>query len=157
MTVRAWAVGTVALVAGCGSSASVEGGFTTSPRKEPAGAVTAKYRVSGCRDAADFPNPSPGTAVRVVRDRDGHSVLLESKEGSDTLVVKNDFPRDSRRIYQAVLERKSGRRTLREYRIPERGPGELVLARDFSVTDREGGFEATYHAAALTCALEPLP
>ena len=155
---RSLPLGLMMTLAAC-SSASMRGGKVVRHEEAPPGKLLAAFTVGECKDSSGSGVPGPMSIVRVIRSDDGRLMILELRE-HDALLVDNAIPDAGGHVFQAVLERKSGKRTLREYRIPPSGGemGELSLARAFEVKkETERGFLATYRAAALMCTLEYIP
>lgn len=144
----------VVAVFGC-SSPSMRGGRVVRHGAEPEGAPLSTFSVGQCRDRAGGEVPGPSSLVSVVKKDDGGLVLVESRE-PDALVVDNVIPHRDARVFQAVLRRDSGRRTLREYRLPAdlHSSGALSVVSVFQVEDTDSGFVGRYREAALVCALE---
>lgn len=144
----------IALV-GCGG-ASIQGGNLVMRGDEPRGNAIETYTVGECHDARGGRVPGPRSTVRVARGGDGRIFVVESRQ-RDSLVVDNVVTRGSDRIFQAVLKRKSGPRTLREYRVPVagRGAAALTVVRSFREHDEGDGFVVEYRTASMTCTLEP--
>lgn len=133
----------------------MSGGTLVAQGDEPSGARVSTLKTGECRDARGGRVPGPDAEVHVVRRRDQRLVVVEYRQG-DRLVVDNQAERAGERVFQAILERSSGVRTLREYRLPldGNGPGSLAVATSFRKRDQSEGFVAEYRAPAMTCPLE---
>jgi len=143
------------LSASC-SSPHVRGGAVVVRGEEPAGEVLGTFRIGSCSDARGSALSGPGGPVRVVRRKDDTLVLLEPRD-RDVLSVDNVRDDGQMHTFQVILERKSGSRTLREYRVPvdPTTQGTFTVAHDYQKRDAQKGFVATYSAPSMVCALLP--
>jgi hypothetical protein len=132
--------------------------------------VLARYRASGCVDAAGQPTRETRGTVWLVRGGDGVTRLVETVGGYDSLVVENSFVVGNERVYQlstnALPERffvgsASPRDDLLlDYRLPRGGGGDgrLGLVRAWREQRMDDGrVRAHFDHAALVCRLEPVP
>jgi hypothetical protein len=94
----------------------------------------------------------------LVQPVSGAPVLVEVRDGYDSVVVENSFAENQQRIFQLVAETDSGVVYLHDFRVPATGAGRGRMAATIrwrEVERSEGGFQAYPEAPLLTCTLAP--
>jgi hypothetical protein len=142
------------------SAARVAGGSLVRPGTEPHGEALGRWKMDDCRDARGAMLPRIDATVSLVGTRDGRVVLLEARQGFDTIVVRNAVAAESERVFQLALKSSSSEPFVREYRLPKAGagPGHFAIMKDVPAWQDHapgGGFVARRGTVALECALVP--
>ena len=167
---RAAALAVVASAVCACSAARIAGGTTVPSADAVTGDVLRTWTVADCRDAAGAPFSLGDDLVKLVRKSSGRLVLVDERPAYETLLVTNahgerhgrgavsaspsDSTGDGVRVFQLALKSASSAPYLREYRIPQRGPGRLVIVgKDWDSRDTADGFVAWYRKPAIACTL----
>jgi hypothetical protein len=145
-----------ALATACGGE-ELRGGHTVATGDEPGGQVLGSWVPSECRDARGGVSGRP-TRVFLVQPVSGSPVLVEVRDGYDSVVVENSFAENQQRVFQLVAETDSGVIYLHDFRVPATGagPGRMAAAARWREVERsDGRFQAYPEAPLVTCTLAP--
>jgi len=155
-TVLRIALGLCALAAGCGGP-QLRGGRSVATGDEPGGQVLGSWVPSDCRDARGGVSGRP-TRLFLVQPVSGAPVLVEVRDGYDSVVVENSFAEKQLRIFQLVAETDDGVLYLHDFRVPATGTGSGRMAaaiRWREVERSDGRFQAYPEGPLVTCTLAP--
>ncbi len=121
------------------------------------GVAVGRFRLKACRDARGLELPLGDARVALVRTIDGKLVLVDRREGYDSIVVDNSWRQAGEQVFQLALKSASSAPYVREYRLPlAGGPGRFAIVKDVRAwADRGSRFWARYTKAALECELLP--
>jgi hypothetical protein len=128
----------------------IRGGGAVKAGQEPQGMPLGAYQPSRCVDGSGVQAAYHAT-LHVIRSPEGRQVLVEHRDGYDSLVVRNGWREGHEYVYQVAL-----RWTLHEIRVPVApgASGRMTVARRWEEQERpEGGFRASLRDAVLTCTL----
>jgi hypothetical protein len=156
--VKLWLVAAVVSLStiACGG-VELRGARAVARGDEPGGRVLGMWVPGACRDAGGGPAERP-SRVFVVQPASGPALLVEVREGHDSVVVENTFDDRGARVFQLVLRGEDERLFLHDFRLPAVGaaPGRVAVATYWHEVERPGGgFRAYLKAVDVTCELAP--
>jgi hypothetical protein len=149
-------VALLAFAAGCGG-VELRGARAVATGDEPGGRVLGTWVPSDCRDARGAASER-ATRVFLVKPTSGAPVLVEVRDGYDSLVVENAFTHKRERVFQVVAETDAAVLYLHDFRVPVAGtgPGRMATATRWREVERpDGGFRAYLESPLMTCTLAP--
>ena len=142
--------------ASCGGSPQLRGGSTLAAGSASSGVAIDAWAPKDCRDAKGA-SAERASRIELVKLPGGARVLVEQRQGYDSLVVRNSFVEGAEVVYQVIIKPADGQLALHEFRLPNAGgKGRLSVARRWrQVESSEHRFRGYVESPVVTCSLEP--